>query len=180
MTLRPRIPLTAPQRTYVCQPPVEYHTEGTAVATSIEEKAGRDPSPSEPVTAVMTFQPKRASVGQTVELLVHIRIACAHFIHANETAGGPFVPVAVNTTLPAGVEPVGDWQAPTPEKGRGTSTVYRDSVLLRRSLRVVSNSLPETLTVTGELQYQVCTEELCWPKGKLALSAQLVIEPQRR
>ena len=58
----------------------------------------------------MTIRPERASVGETVELLVHIRIARAHFIHAKDDAGGPFVPVAVKATLPEGVEPIGDWQ----------------------------------------------------------------------
>jgi len=156
------------------------HSDATAVPTNIEEIAVPDPSPTEPVTAVMTIQPKRASAGETVDVLVRIRIASAHFIHAKDDAGGPFVPVAVSTTLPKGVEPIGDWHFPTPEKGRGDSPVYRHSVLLRRSLRVVSKSAPETLTVAGELQYQVCTDELCWPKGKLKLSAPLTIQSQLR
>jgi len=156
------------------------HAPATAVATSIEEVAVPDPSPSEPVTAVMTIRPQRASVGETVEVLVQIRIASAHFIHAKDDAGGPFVPVAVNTTLPDGVEPIDDWQAPTPEKGRGNAPVYRNSVLLRRSLKVVASPALETLTVIGELQYQVCTDELCWPRGKLGLSAPLMIQPHPR
>ncbi len=155
-------------------------TDATAVPTTIEEVAVPDPSPSEPVTAVMTIQPKCASVGETVEVLVHIRIASAHFIHAKDDSGGPFVPVTVKTTLPEGVEPIGDWQIPTPEKGRANALIYRDSVLLRRSLRVVSRAEPENLTVVGELQYQVCTDELCWPKGKMKLSAPLVIQSQPR
>jgi Disulphide bond corrector protein DsbC len=155
-------------------------TDATAVATSIEETAVPDPSPSEPVTAVMTIRPKRATVGETALVLVHIRIASAHFIHAKDDAGGPFVPVAVNVTLPEGVEPIGDWQAPTPENGRGNSRVYRNSVVLRRSVKVVSSSAPETLTVTGELRYQVCTDELCWPRGRLKLSAHFIIQSQPR
>ena len=147
---------------------------------STEKVPVPDPSPGEPVTAAMTIQPNRAAIGETVEVLVRVRIASAHFIHAPGEAGGPFVPVAVNVTLPAGVEPVGDWQLPPPEKGRGNSLVYRDSVVLRRSLKVVSSSAPETLTVTGELRYQVCTDELCWPQGKLQLSAPLTIHSPRR
>jgi hypothetical protein len=58
--------------------------------------------------------------------------------------------------------------------------VYRNTALLRRSLRVGSGFEPRTLTVIGELRYQVCTEELCWPPGKLKLSAPLVVQSQRR
>jgi Disulphide bond corrector protein DsbC len=156
------------------------HAPVRAESTSSEEITVPDPSPTEPVTAVMTIRPKVVSVGETAQVLVHIRIASAHFIHAQDEAHGPFVPVAVNATLPAGVEPVGDWQVPKPEKGRGNSLVYRDSVLLRRTLKAVSSSAPQTFTVVGELQYQVCTDELCWPQGKLKLSAPLTIQSQRR
>jgi hypothetical protein len=149
-------------------------------ATRIEEIFVPDPTPGEPVTAVMTIQPDRATAGETVEVLVCVRIASAHFIHAPGEAGGPFIPVAVNAQLPAGVEPVGDWQLPSPEKGRGTALVYRNSVVLRRSLKVVSMSASESLLVTGELRYQVCTDELCWPQGKLQLSAPLTIYSPRR
>ena len=138
---QPEIPLP-PSRPFPPQSWIAPAEEDSAKRSSIEEIAVPDPSPSEPVTAVMTIQPNRASVGETVEVLVHIRIASAHFIHAKDDAGGPFVPVAVNTTLPTGVEPIGDWQVPTPEKGRGNSLVYRNSVVLRRSLKVVSSSAP--------------------------------------
>jgi hypothetical protein len=108
------------------------------------------------------------------------RDRAAHFIHAKDDAGGPFVPVSMNKTLPDGLEPIGDWQIPTPEKGRGNSLVYREALLLRRLLRVVSRSAPATLMVIGELHYQVCTDELCWPQGKLELSVPLTIESQPR
>jgi hypothetical protein len=58
-----------------------------------------DPSPREPVTAVMNIRPKRASVGETFEVVVHTRIASVHFIHAKDDAGGPFVPVDVSIKI---------------------------------------------------------------------------------
>jgi hypothetical protein len=151
-----------------------------AAATRIKEISVPDPTPGEPVTAVMTIHPNHAAAGETVEVLVRVRIASAHFIHASGEAGAPFVPLAVNAKLSAGVEPVGDWQLPPPEKGRGTALVYRDSVVLRRSFRVVSMSASESLLLTSELRYQVCTDELCWPQGKLQLSASLTIHSPRR
>jgi hypothetical protein len=58
-----------------------------------------DPSPREPVTAVMNIRPKRASVGETFEVVVHTRIASVQFIHAKDDAGGPFVPVDVSIKI---------------------------------------------------------------------------------
>ena len=151
-----------------------------ALVTSAEEVSVPVPSAAEPVTAVMTIQPSHATAGETVEVLVRVRIASAHFIHAPGEAGGPFIPVSVNATFPAGLEPIGDWQLPPPEKGRGSAVVYRDSVVLRRFVNVVASSGPSALNVTGELRYQVCTDELCWPQGKLQLSAPFTIQSPRR
>ncbi len=149
-------------------------------AVRIEEISIADPSTSDPVTATMTIQPRLASVGDTVEVLVRIRIASAHFIHATDDTGGPYLPVTMNATFPSGLEPIGDWQFPPAENGRGSSRVYRHSVVLRRLVRVSSGSTAQSLTVPGELEYQVCTDEVCWPRGKLELFARLEIQSQRR
>lgn len=152
-------------------------SRGTVV---LDETAAPEPSASNPVTAIMTIDPPGAFVGETVEVRIHIRIASAHFIHAKDDARGPFVPVEVKTELPAGVEPAGEWQFPTPETGREQALVYRDSVVLRRSLRVVSCIQPATPKLLALVQYQVCNDEVCWPKGKLELTAALTIQPPRR
>jgi hypothetical protein len=135
------------------------------------------PSPSEPVTAAMTIQPASALAGKTVELVVSIRIASGHYVHGAGDEDSPFVPLAMQITLPEGIEAVGDWKLPAPEKGRGNSFVYRDAALLRRPLKVLSNCLPQILALTGELSYQVCNDELCWPTGTMELSTSLVIQP---
>ncbi len=109
----------------------EIRTDETVVAPSIEEISVPEPSPNEPVTAVMAIRPVHASVGESVEVLVYIRIASAHVIHAKDDARGPYFPLDVTTTLPQGVEPNGDWRFPKPQSWHGNSPVYRDSVVLR-------------------------------------------------
>jgi hypothetical protein len=119
-----------------------------------------EPSPSEPVKAVMECR--------TEELLVAVRIARAHYLHAEADHGGTFTPLKIEATLPPGVEFIGDWVFPEPQKERGIA-IYRMNVLLKRKLKVIS----ATAKVTGILRYQACNDELCWPPGKLELSAQL-------
>jgi len=154
--------------------------EDASATPSIEEITVPEPSPSEPVTAVMTIRPLRAAVGKSVEVLVYLRIASAHIVHANDDAGGPYFPLGVTITLPEAVEPEGDWRFPAPETWHGNSPVYRNSVLLRRSLKVVSRPEPKELVVKTELRYQVCTEELCWPPARLDLSAPIIIHSEPR
>ncbi|HEY1785660.1 MAG TPA: hypothetical protein VGG30_08935 [Pirellulales bacterium] len=133
------------------------------------------PSSDQPVAAAMKIRPESAAAGSTVEILVYARIAPMHYLHAAGDAGEPFTSVAMEIALPKEVEPIGDWQLPTPEIGKGNAPVYRDAILLRRWLKILSGTPPQTLQIAGELRYQACTEELCWPPRKIALSVPLVI-----
>lgn len=147
---------------------------GNLIAASSAQLSAADPSPSNPVTASMVIRPTEAGAGDTVELVVQVRIAGAHYVHArpHET----FTPVAMNLELPAGLEAVGDWEFPTPEKANGNDSVYRNSVQLRRSLKVLPNTLLKMMTVSGELRYQVCNDEVCWPPDTLELSTSFAIK----
>ncbi|WP_406699746.1 protein-disulfide reductase DsbD domain-containing protein [Singulisphaera sp. Ch08] len=136
-----------------------------------------EPSPSEPVKAVLALRPANISPGTKAELLVTVRIAKAHYLHPEADHGGTFTPLKMNAMLPAGVEFVGDWNFPPPEEGRAGVPIYRNSVQIRRAVKVTSLS-PETLNVTGVLHYQACNDELCWPPGKLELSTQLTIQAE--
>lgn len=126
-----------------------------------------EPSRSDPVKAVMEC---RATGGDTADLLIALRIAGTYYIHAEADHGGTFTPLKVEMTPPAGVEFVGDWQFPPPTKERGIE-IYRTSVLLRRTVKLApATGSPK---VAGVLRYQACNDELCWPPGKLELSAPL-------
>ena len=139
-----------------------------------------DPSPSEPVTAAMRIDPQGASAGDSVELLVYVRIARAHFVHAAHPTDRVFAPVEMTVALPEGITAQGEWRFPPPEHGRGDSLVYRNSMLLRRRLKVTANASLQTVVANGELSFEVCSDELCWPLRKIELSAPLTIQPKRR
>jgi hypothetical protein len=132
-----------------------------------------DPSPSEPVKAVMAC---RTTGSATAEILVAIRISGSYYLHAEADHGGIFTPLKIEATLPPGIEFVGDWSFPTPEKERGIA-VYRTSVLLKRSLRITTRTR-DSPKVIGVLRYQACNDELCWPPGKLELSSPLPIQAE--
>jgi hypothetical protein len=122
----------------------------------------------------MACHPVDLRAGATAELLVAVRIARAHYLHAEADHGGTFTPLKIEATLPPGVEFVGNWIFPSPIAGRAGVPIYRDSVLLKRSLKITSLP-PQTLNVSGVLRYQACNDELCWPPGRLELSAPLSI-----
>ena len=146
-----------------------------AIGPVAEDLAVAEPSPSEPVKAVMACRLANFSPGTMAELLVAVRIAGTYYLHADADHGGTFTPLKVEATLPPGVEFVGDWSFPAPTKERGID-IYRTSVLLKRALKVTSAAADSK--VTGVLRYQACNDELCWPPGKMELSAPLSIQAE--
>ena len=133
------------------------------------------PSSSQPVTAAMQIIPTEVRNGVTFELLVSLEIAGAHHVYASNIVGKPFIPLSLNVTLPDGIEALNDWIAPAPSRTKTGELVYTDSVSFRRSLRVGSNVPAGPLLIKGDLRYQACTEELCWPPRTIDLSSSINI-----
>jgi hypothetical protein len=156
------------------------HTVANLIGSEIDQFSVPEPSPSEPVKAAILIRPVNVSPGETAELLVYVRVASAHYLHAADSSDQTFIPVSIDVALPHGVEAASDWQFPTPEKVHGNALGYRNSVLLIRSVKLLSSVPEQTLHFQGELRYQACTEELCWPPGKIELSAALTVRSQTR
>src|SRR5262245_44499941 len=76
--------------------------KSTAKKPEPEEISVPDPSPSEPVKASMRFRPESVAPGTRVELLVALRVAGAHYIHAAGGPESPFTPLEIEATLPTG------------------------------------------------------------------------------
>ena len=113
--------------------------------------------------------------GESFEILVRVRIAGGHHIYSTNALNGPFTPTTLDLILPAELEPAGQWVTPKPTTTKTGDRIYTDSNLFRRSLRVRLNSPPGLLSIKGELRCQACTEELCWPPGKIGVSTTVAV-----
>ena len=138
------------------------------------------PSDDQPVTATMEVTPGELTAGQTFQLIVHVDVASAHHIYATNSIGKPFIPTTLSVTLPSGVEAVGPWIVPEPIRRRNGDLIYTDSILFRRSARLHLNIPVGRLSISGDLRYQACTEELCWPPRTLQLSSTIDVHPIKR
>jgi len=141
-----------------------------------EEFTVTEPSPSNPVVAAMKFNPPTATPGGASELLIYVRIARAHYVHASSEAKLSFLPLKVSMQLPKELQGQGSWHYPQPESESGGESVYRNALLLRLPIKVASDVPASTLEVNGELSFQVCTDELCWPLQSVDVSAPLIIQ----
>jgi Thiol:disulfide interchange protein DsbD, N-terminal len=139
-----------------------------------------EPSASDPVKAAMQIRPAATAPGASIDAIVYARIAPAHYLHAASALDTTFKPLSIELKLPDTLESSEDWQFPQPVKIHGDTLGYRESVTIRRSLRVPVDADPQTVTLSGKLRFQACTDELCWPPGEIALSAPLVIQSKAR
>jgi hypothetical protein len=136
-----------------------------------------DPSPSDPVVVGMRFDPAFGGAGDTTLLLVSVRIARAHHVYALGDADSTYSPVKINVQFPDELQPQGDWDFPEPEVDKGGRRVYRNALLVQRSVKVAADAFASSLTVNGQLSFQVCTDELCWPRRSIEVSTSFIVHP---
>jgi len=137
--------------------------------------AAPEPSRVEPVTAAMGFDRSSVYPGETLEILVRVRIAGGYHIYGTGSVAGPFSPATLSLELPDALTMAGDWIVPRSTVTRSGESIYTDSVLFRRRVKVKLNALEKRLSIKGELRCQACDEELCRPPGKIALSASVAV-----
>jgi len=129
------------------------------------------PARAQRVVADLEITPSEAQAGDMVEAIVRVKIATGHFIYATNAPEIPFSPLTVDLVLPAGVEPAGEWTGPEPRSSIKGTRVYTDSLQFRRPLRLPANTSAKHLAITGELRFQACTLEMCWPPARIKLSS---------
>jgi DsbC/DsbD-like thiol-disulfide interchange protein len=134
-----------------------------------------EPSRVEPVKAAMAFDRASVQPGDSVQVVVRVRIAGGHHIYSARATQGLFTPTCIRVDLPNQLEWLGEWILPQPAKAKGGESVYTDSVDFRRRARVRLNTSAGTLSIKGELLCQACDEELCRPPGKIPLSTSVVV-----
>jgi len=135
-----------------------------------------EPSPSTPVVAAMKLDPPTAIAGESAELAVYVRIARAHYIHASGDSDSAFSPIEMRATLPKGLQTQGEWRFPVAEIDKAGRRVFRNALILRCPVKVSSDAPASTLVVSGQLSFQVCTDELCWPLQSIEVSTPVTIQ----
>ena len=128
------------------------------------------------VTAAAVFEPTNAAAGDTVALLVKVRIAPGHWIYALDDAGTSNVPTALTTASEH--QPfhlTGPWLS-SPLKRRQTALgclLGKSSFKAGSALSPGAMDAVHPLPVT--LKYQVCNEALCWPPATIRLEPVLKV-----
>jgi DsbC/DsbD-like thiol-disulfide interchange protein len=127
------------------------------------------------VTVATLADPPTVSPGDTFQLVVRVRIASGYHIYSTKASEGSFSPTSLTFILPDELAFAGDWVFPPPIITQTGESVYRDSVLFRRQVKVQLNAVPKQLSIKGELLCQACNPDLCFPARKLPISASVAV-----
>jgi DsbC/DsbD-like thiol-disulfide interchange protein len=91
---------------------------------------------------------------------------------------GPTTPTQLSLKLPKGVSPVGDWQAPKPDRfysGAGESRGYMGEAKFTHELAIENEQAAGQVEIGCEVLYQACNDRMCDRETKTTVSAKLDI-----
>jgi DsbC/DsbD-like thiol-disulfide interchange protein len=144
-----------------------------AVAAFLEE-----PTAEKPVVAAAGLRPAKGVGGDTLELVIEIRIAAGWHIYAVDTPVGSAIPTSLAEKLPEGIVVAGAWQYPkaasAPEAPGG---IYERRLSFRRPLKITEGARAGRIIVTCDLTYQACDPFHCQPPQTLTLSTNGEVVP---
>jgi len=155
-------------------PPQDLGTIGEAAPADVEFSVA-EPSAHQPVKIVMKTDRTEASPGDTFQVVVRVRIAEGYQIYAAAPKSKSFTGTSVSLVLPSGIEAVSDWTAPAAVQARDGELVYTNSVTYSRSFKLGAAAASGPILLKGDIRYQACNDQLCWPPKTIPLSATLTV-----
>ncbi|AGA28364.1 protein-disulfide reductase DsbD domain-containing protein [Singulisphaera acidiphila] len=120
-----------------------------------------EPDSEDPVVACAEVSPGQVQAGESLDLVVRVRMAPNWHIYAADGTSAPGFPTTLKLTLPKGVEPERGWTYPEPSRGIDGQRIYEGTVEFRRKLRVDREAARGSVVVSCEFGYQACDLRSC-------------------
>jgi hypothetical protein len=151
-------------------------TESFSTNRIVPEIVVPTPTGTNRVTAGATVQPSTASPGDTITLIVKVRIAPGHWIYALENSGSGNLPsTLVTPPISAPLRSAGLWSGPESKLKEDGSRTYSGEVLFQRRFVIEPKAGEGTSKLPLTLKYQVCNEAFCWPPATISLETVLKV-----
>lgn len=128
------------------------------------------PTFADPVTAGMACVPSSGSTeagsADVVDVWVKVQVAAGYYVYGQLEESAPFHALKVELQLPAGAQPLGEWEFPPPGQKNGHE-IYGGTLMLHRRISVADRS-EHPLQAT--VHYQACSDEACLLPDKIVLN----------
>jgi len=169
-----------------CLPPstmafsAKVKVQGAALGTKPGLKLDPD---GEKFTVTARFDPAKARAGETVKLVLEAVVDPQFHAYGSKETGN--IPVALDGSKlkRSGLELVGPPVIPPGERHEQlgiTTYPLPHEFSVTQTLRVPAGAKPGDVVLEGELDYQICDENMCLPPAAAPFSATLVVqEPEK-
>lgn len=144
------------------------------VAPESLNRATSQPEAESPVIATLQVSPARVKAGETLDLVVRVRMAPTWHIYA-AGGSGPGIPTSLRLKLPEGIEAEGVWSSPESVRGSDGQMIHEGAVEFRCKLRVNGDAAPGPIEVTCEFGYQACDPHSCRPPTREELTGKVEV-----
>ncbi len=142
----------------------------------------QSPNANQPAVIQAELVPAKAVTGETMELILRVKMAPTWHIYAVGGSKGPGVATTLELTLPRGVEAEGEWACPEPTRGTDNQMTYEGTVEFRRRLKITNNRSEGPIDVFCDFGYQACDPFSCRlpTKAQLKATAEIVVSSPAR
>jgi hypothetical protein len=134
-----------------------------------------EPDSEHPVISQAELSPRQVKAGESLDLVIRVKLVPTWHIYAAEWSKGPGVPTALKLKLPKDIKPEGEWTGPESSRGLDGQMIHEGTFEFRRKLRVDRDAARGSIRVLCEFSYQACDLRSCQPPTKENLEAKATI-----
>lgn len=158
---------------------VEVPPEPEFDPLSVDVVLDQEPSGDEPVAIAAALDRAEAKIGDTVTLVVRMKVDSAWHSYAVSGPTGVAMPTKLELELPAGIRANSDWQYPEAtmmDSIEGEIAAYVGDLRFAIPLVISDPATSGTTEIQCEIRYQACNHESCLPPDKKTLTVSLNVK----
>jgi hypothetical protein len=135
---------------------------------------------TQPSVVMAPVQDVQLRPGTAAKVELDFRVGANFHINSNKPKSPLLIPTALKLTAPNGVQvalqyPAGEDQS-FPFSPNEKLSVYSGDFAIDASLKALPNLHPGTYPITGELHYQACDRNACYPPKTLPVQFKVIVK----
>jgi hypothetical protein len=139
------------------------------------------PKPAQPSVEMAPVPNVALRAGGTAKVELDFRIGNAFHINSNQPKSPLLIPTSLKLNPPEPVQLVGVRYPPGEEQSfpfapNEKLSVYSGDFALDASLKAPAKAAPGTYTISGELRYQACDRNACYPPKNLPVQFKVMVK----
>lgn len=154
-----------------------------AVAALLSTSVHADAQVKRPAPTITTeVPPGGASPGAAVRLRLRIVLPSGLHVQSDKPRDPSLIPAKLSLTPPSGVSIVRTTYPTATDLAQPGGTeplaVFSGTFTIDVDVAIAKSVQPGTVVVPGELRYQLCTDQVCFPPSRATVTWRVKVKPQ--